>query len=246
MNNYVDIIIVNYNTLKYLKNCLESIKTQTTYPYRLLIIDNNSQDGSKAFLKSLNQGDVSVILNGQNLGCAKAWNQGIKMSKGKYILFLNPDTIVNSGWLTSMVECAESDSQIAVVGNKQVNEYGRIIHAGVVYENGTLVYRGYGEQNDSNKYNQVWDCVDVCGACYLIKRSIIQKIGLFDERFFMYAEETDYSYRAREKGFRVVYCPVTIIHYKDGSPISDQKRQTLHMRSRKLFEQKWGGSIREG
>ncbi len=239
MNNYVDIVIVNYNTCLFLKKCIQSIRQYTRYPYRLIIIDNNSRDGSRSFLKRLNRKNITVIYNYKNVGCAKAWNQGIKASRGKYILFLNPDTYVSSDWLAKMVQCAEMDEKTAIVGNKQVNLQGVILHAGVIEKDEHAVFRGVGEKDSPEKFNQICDCIDVCGACYLVKRKYIDKIGFFDERFFMYAEETDYSFRAKRLGYRVVYCPVTIIHYGSGSPISPEEREKIHQRSCQLFDQKW-------
>lgn len=239
MQEYVDIIIVNYNTCKFLQDCVKSLEQHTDYPYRLLIIDNNSKDGSREYLKSLQKQGVQVVYNEENTGCAKAWNQGIKLSSGKYLLFLNPDTLLSPGWLTHMVACAESDERIAVVGNKQVTPEGIILHAGLVEENGLAYFRGEGERDAVGKFAEVSDCLDVCGACYLVKRSCFEQIGLFDEQFFLYAEETDFSHRVRLAGFRVVYCPVTIIHYKDGAPISQAERWKIHQKSCQLFDAKW-------
>lgn len=247
MNEHVDIVIVNYNTLGYLKKCLASIKDCTRYPYHLIIIDNQSTDGSKLYLKRLSQQGVQVIINQKNLGCAKAWNQGIRKSSGKYILFLNPDTLVTRGWLKTMVACSEDDSQIAVVGNKQVNERGLIMHAGVLEKEGKAFMRGVGERDSPEKYNHICDCLDVCGACYLIKRRWIERIGYFDEQFFLYAEETDYSMRVRALGLRVVYCPVKIIHFGQGAPINPSLRRKIHQQSCQLFDQKWHiGSGQDG
>lgn len=239
MKEYVDIVIVNYNTWDYLKDCLASIKKHTRYPHKLLIIDNKSTDGSQVYLRRLQRQGVQVIFNQENLGCARAWNQGIRVGQGKYIIFLNPDTLVSLGWLKDMVSCSESDPQIAVVGNKQVNQNGIIMHAGVVEKDGRASLRGVGQKDYPEKYNQICDCLDVCGACYLIKRQYIQQIGLFDERFFLYAEESDYSMRVRSLGYRVVYCPVKIIHFGQGAPIDPQLRREIHRRSCQLFDQKW-------
>lgn len=239
MRKSVDIVIVNYNTRDYLKGCIQSIEDHTRYPHRLILIDNQSTDGSRSYLNQLRRKGYTVALNQQNLGCAKAWNQGIRMGKGEYLLFLNPDTLVTPKWLTKMVACAESDEKIAVVGNKQIDQNGKILHAGMVEIKGKAVFRGEGEEDHSSKFDQICDCIDVCGACYLIKRKYLPTIGYFDERFFLYAEETDYSFRARELGYRVVYCPVTITHFKDGAPISPVKRQQYHQQSCRLFDEKW-------
>ena len=272
MNDYVDIIIVNYNTHDFLQQCIASIATHTDYPYKLTVIDNNSTDGSKSYLRQLErqgipglyskmaarekigsyghwlQGGgglqgIQVILNNTNAGCAKAWNQGIAETTGKYLLFLNPDTLLSPHWLKEMVTCAESDPRIAVVGNKQTNQHGIILHAGLVEEEGRLHFRGAGEKDSPDKFTAVCDCIDVCGACYLVKRECFRQVGLFDERFFMYAEETDFSHRVRLAGLRVVYCPVTIVHFKDGAPITKSQRQRIHAKSCQLFDEKWKGGV---
>lgn len=240
MNDHVDIVIVNYNTRTFLEGCLNSIQRNTDYPHNLIIIDNHSTDSSRAYLDKIRHSKgITVIINEENYGCARAWNQGIRAGTGKYILFLNPDTLVTPQWLSKMVACAESDPKIAVVGNKQVDLNGVINYAGVVMEKGKVIWRGVGEKDGPDRYNQMCDCIDVCGACYLIKRELIPVIGVFDERFFLYAEESDYSHRVRLLGYRVVYCPVTIVHFKQGAPLDGKERQQQRERSSRLFAEKW-------
>lgn len=241
MADHVDIIIVNYNTRGYLEGCLSSIQRHTDYPHKLIIIDNNSTDDSKVFLEKIkNSPGVTVIYNKENVGTARAWNQGIRTGDGKYLLFLNPDTLVLPNWLKKMVQVAESDPKIAVVGNKQIDQNGIINYAGVIEHNGQPNWRGAGEKDAPGKFAEVCDCLDVCGACYLIKRALVPTIGYFDERFFLYAEESDYSRRVKQLGYRIVYAPTTIIHFKNGVPISHEERQKLRQRSSKAFQEKWG------
>lgn len=235
MNNFADIILLNYKTRSYLENCIKSIEKFTNFPYNLIVIDNNSQDDSRKYLDKLEQKCTTVIYNKENLGTSKAWNQGIRSGKGKYILFLNPDTLVSPGWLTKMVECIESDEKIAVVGTKQVNEKGIIVHAGVLEKNGRRIHRGLGQTDSPKKFNKVCDCVTVWGACFLIKRDYIPAIGYFDEQYFMYSEEVDYTFRARLLGYRVVYCPVTITHFNERSPINKNKRNEIRQKSSNIL-----------
>ncbi len=242
MDDKVDIIIVNYNTCSFLKKCVDSILKHTNYPYRLIVIDNNSKDDNKKYLSQLKHKGFTVVFNNENYGSSKAWNQGIRLGQGKYILFLNPDTLVTSGWLGKMVHCAKSDPKIAVVGAKQIDQNGNIIYAGVIEKDNKYIFRGRGEKDHPHKYNQICECITVSGACYMIKRENIPKIGYFDERFFLYAEESDYSYRTRLLGFKIVYCPVTIIHYKEGAPISNKERRDLRLKSDKIYQEKWAGS----
>lgn len=241
MSHHVDLIIVNYNTRFHLEQCIRMLQKNTFYPYQLIVIDNASTDDSQEYLKKLEQQGIRVIFNQDNLGTSKAWNQGIRWGSGEYILLLNPDTRVTPGWLQKMVRCAQSDSRVAVVGAKQVDQNGKIIYAGVVRKNGREVPRGRNEQDHPTKYSQPCECTTVSGACYMIKRSLLPKIGYFDERFFMYAEETDYSFRVRLLGYKVLYCPVTIIHYREGAPMNPQRRRLLRQKSDQIYNEKWAG-----
>lgn len=239
MKNSVDIIIVNYNTQEYLKDLIRSIKRHTRYPYRLIIIDNKSTDNSKDYLDQIKARGVKVIYNQSNLGTSKAWNQGIKLGSGKYIMILNPDTRVTPNWLTRLIAYAEEDEKIAIVGTKQVNQNNMIVHAGVIEKNGQAIARGIGEKDHPGKFNKPVDCLHICGACLLIKRKHIPVLGYFDERYFLYAEETDYCRHARLVGFRVICTPVTITHFTEGSPLNRNKRHQMHMKSVDLYNQKW-------
>lgn len=234
----VDIVVINYNTLEFLRGCLESIKLYTDYPYQVMVVDNASTDGSVEFL--LGYPDIKVILNKENRGYGRACNQGITAGNGKYILFLNSDTRVTPGWLKPLVECARSDSNIAVVGNKQVNKDHKIVGAGVVGTYGKPVQRGWGIPDGPGVYDQQTDCLAVCGACFLIKRELLPVLGMLDERYFFYFEETDYCYNAKAKGYRVVYCPQsTIYHYFEGSPCQREDRIKHFITSDRLFRAKW-------
>lgn len=241
MNRHVDIIIVNYNTRVHLEQCIHSIQQNTYHPYRLIVVDNASTDDSRAYLKKVDHQGIRVVYNQDNLGTSRAWNQGIRWGSGEYILLLNPDTRVTSGWLNKMVHCAESDSRVAVVGAKQIDQFGNIIYAGVVERNGSQIPRGRGEKDHPTKYNQPCECATVSGACYMIKRNLLPKIGYFDEQFFMYAEETDYSFRVRLLGYKVFYCPVTILHYREGSPMDPHRRKQLRKESDQIYNEKWAG-----
>lgn len=232
-----DIIIVNYNSKECLTRCLESIEKYTVYPYQLIIIDNNSNDGSQSYLKNITT--AKVIFNNRNRGCAAGWNQGIETGKNEHIVLLNPDTLVTPGWLTQLIRTAETDNMIGVVGTKHLNENNEIIHAGVIKKNGKLINRKSGI-NSPTTFNHAIDVDRIYGACFMIKRSLIPVLGLFDERYFLYGEETDYCLKARKKGYRIMYSPVAIYHFCEGSKIPRLKRRQLQHQSIKLFRDKWG------
>lgn len=265
-NLYADIVIVNYNTLTHLKRCLKSIYENTFYPYRIIIIDNNSSDGScdylnkiknelalthdqlkvdkskqytfvQNFLNNNKTGNFTLICNDLNIGCASAWNQGLRIGKGIYIVLLNPDTEVTPYWLYPLIKEAVKED-IAIVGTKHVNRSEKVIHAGVISKDNTLINRT-AIKDGPNVYSKPIDVEFVYGACFLIKRNLIPDLGFFDEDYFLYAEESDYCLNARKKGFRVRYCPVKIYHYEKGAPINPEERNKHLNKSLQHFKNKW-------
>ncbi len=251
----VDLVIINYNTLGYLKECIASIQRNTSYPYNLIVVDNGSNDGSVKYLAQFRE--ITLIINKENLGFARACNQGIMAGEGEFVVILNSDIKVSSGWLAALVQTAKSDEMIGVVGPKMVNEKNQIIGAGVTSLNQFCSSRGLGEKDRPDLFDQLEDCYTVGGACYLIRRQALRKVGVFDENYFFYFEETDLSLRMLEKGYRVVYTPdVKIIHYHEGS-IDKEKPGERFVRNRyfetsqQRFVDKWrdvleGAVRREG
>jgi hypothetical protein len=191
----VSIIIVNWNGREVLRRCLNSIRENTTYPnYKIVVVDNGSTDGSVTMIKK-EFPYVKLIQNKENLGYAKANNQGIKSVESDYYLLLNNDTEVTKGWLTDMIEFSESDPKIGITGCKLIYPNGRSQTS-----DGPVQFRGG---------------YAISGAVMLIKKKVVDKIGLLDEGFspFLY-EDKDYCVRAREAGYKIVQNPnVTIIHY---------------------------------
>lgn len=240
MDKHADLIMVSYNNRRFLPEFFHFIKSKTAYPFHLIAIDNNSTDGSRAYLIKMKQANaigkqMKLVLNPKNLGVAKAWNQGIDLCRGKYLVFLNPDLKLTPGWLEKMIRCAERHPKTGIVGAKILNYDGTIYHAGFI--NG--VVRGRGKKDAPGRYGTEVAVHGIQGCCFLVKRELIPVVGKFDERFFIYAEEDDYCLRARKAGFKVMYAPVPIYHYREGSAIPPQKRQELRLASKKKFHEKW-------
>jgi len=204
----VSIIIVNFNGKDFLQKCLDSIKRNTSYPnYEVIVVDNGSSDGSQAMVKRRYRW-VKLIKNKENLGFAKANNIGIKAAKGDYLLLLNNDTIiVQRDWLNNMVATAEEDPKIGIVGCRLIGPDGTIQHVGGWYN-----IRGTGHHiKDIDRTTEV---DYVTGAALLIKREVINKIGLLDENFSpIYYEDADWCARCKKAGYKVVCThKSTIIH----------------------------------
>lgn len=231
-------MVVSYNSKTLLQRCVESIRVHTALnALHLVVVDNASTDGSVAWLRE--QEDLTLIESDRNVGYAAACNQGARAGDGAHILFLNADVAALPGWLPPLLKTIESDERIAVVGPRLINESGLIVGAGVVGTNAAPQIRLWLKPEFMAASDRVLDCLSVCGAAYMIKRRLVPELGLFDERYFFYYEETDYSYNARDHGYRVVYCPSSrMIHTWGGSGRGPQTSHFFLMGDA-LFARKW-------
>lgn len=240
MGSWVDVIVISYNNLELLKACLESISRYTFHPHSIIVVDNGSTDGSQEYLQG--RDDLLCLYNEENAGYARACNQGILAGSGQYIVLMNCDVEVMEGWLEPLLQRAESNEELAVIGPKLLNEEGLIMGAGVVEMDDICSPRGWKVPDGPGVYEETEEVINVSGACYLIKRDLLTSLGLFDEGYFFYFEETDYSLRAREKGYKVLYCPESkVIHHHEGGKSGEDRtfRNTCFLQSQKRFRGKW-------
>jgi len=224
------LIIVSYNSRRYLRPCLESICNYTgaVRDYQIWIVDNASTDGSVSLIKTLPS--INRILNQTNRGYGSACNQGIKSGQGKYIFIMNSDLQVTNNWLTPLIQTLK-DPKVAIVGPRLINPTGYLV--GIPVVKGTFI-----EQPQS--------CLALGGACLGIKRALIPELGYFDEHYFHYFEETDYCYQARAHGYRLIYQPTsTIIHQVHGSCHNLYQLRHYYEQSKAYFQQKWMQMIQE-
>ncbi|MBI4058739.1 glycosyltransferase family 2 protein [Candidatus Microgenomates bacterium] len=233
----LSIIIVSYNTKDLLLECLASIKKWTKgISYEVIVVDNASSDGSMAAIRNLKFKiyNLKLIENLDNLGFAAANNQGIKIAKGKYILLLNSDTKLTENSLAKMLDWMEKHSQVGIASCMLKNPDGSVQATGGFFPNlprlflwatllddipgvGDLV-GSYHPHRDSNFYREERGLDWVTGAFFLIRREVINKVGLLDEDFFLYVEELEYCWRVKKAGWNIAYTPITsIIHYGGAS-----------------------------
>ena len=217
----LSIIIVNYNQKEWLKKCLKKIEeAKICLPYEIIIIDNASADGSKEFLSLLSD-NLQLIANTKNLGYGKAVNQGIKKAKGDYLLIINPDVLISHGSVERLVEFLENHKEVGIVGPQLRGEKGNIQNSCFCFPHwftpiihrtflrhfpfGQKELRRYlMEDFDHQKTREVdW----VLGGALMVSKKAIEKVGLMDERFFLYFEDIDWCRRFKEKGFKVIYFP---------------------------------------
>lgn len=225
----ISVIIVNYNGKKWLKNCLNSLYSQTYKDFEIIFVDNASTDNSVAFVKK-NYPEVKVVVNKKNYGFAKGNNIGYKHSKGDYIVLLNNDTYVNKNYLADFIKvfnkyhkCGIAQSKIVLMDNPK-----KLDSAGSFWTNTTFLYhQGYAQDASLPKYNKPYKVFSVKGASMIIKREVIEKVGLFDEDFWCYYEETDFCHRAWLAGFESWYYPKPICYHKMGSTSSKFKSEII-------------------
>jgi hypothetical protein len=215
----VSIIIVNYNEREYLENCLKSILENTgDINYEVIVVDNGSSDGSVEFLKQLSIMDsrIRVIALKKNVGYSSAINIGYRNSNGSLIALLSNDTQVTRGWLTSLIQTLNSDKEIGCVQSKLLlMDYpSRIDSLGHILDPlGFLRPKGYMELDKGQFDNYDDICVVQVVAC-LLKRSVIEKIGLFDDDYFIMHEDTDLSLRLHMAGYKIILVPTSIVYHK--------------------------------
>lgn len=236
----LSIIIVNYNTRELTLHALESIyASQTEFSYEVILVDNLSSDGSVASIRELHP-RVRIIQNDENVGFAKANNQGIALSKGRYVLLLNSDTYVNGDTIQVMATFMEDNPGIGASTCKVVLPDGRLDPAckrgfptplaaffylsglSKIFPKSPIFNRYHLGHLDPNEVNLVDAIV---GAFMLVRRDVIDAVGLLDESFFMYGEDIDWCFRIREAGWPIYFYPRTqIVHYKGGSSSSRSTR----------------------
>jgi GT2 family glycosyltransferase len=206
--------------------------------HEIIVIDNNSTDGSKEYLPAKFPG-IKFIFNSENRGFAKACNQGFKISSGKYILFLNPDTILPGSCLVESISFLETHPDAGAVGVRMTDIRNRYLKeskrglptpaasfyklfglAAIFPKSGTFskYYEGHLPEKENNPVEVL------SGAFMMVRREIFEKLNGFDERFFMYGEDIDLSLRITQSGYKNYYLGrVNITHLKGGSTKHDLK-----------------------
>jgi len=228
-NNFplVSIIIVNYNGKNCLENCLKSLLS-LNYPQdklEIIVVDNCSDDDSFTKAKKICPG-AKFIQNDTNNYC-KANNLGIKNARGRYIAFLNNDVVVNTDWLIELTRVMEEKKEVGLAGGKIMFMEGGLIQSAGLEEYPGFYWgdRGFKEQDNGQYDNNNEEVPGLCGAAVVYRKECFSSIGFFDEDFVMYLEDLDMAFRCREKGWKVLYCPKSVVyHYFRGTADSEKVR----------------------
>jgi len=229
----LSVVIVNYNVKFFLEQCLHSVqKAAGKIQAEIIVIDNHSVDGSCRMVREKFPG-VILIENKSNTGFSHACNQGIRHSSGEYVLLLNPDTVVGEYTLEKCIGYLDQHPDAGALGVRMVDGKGRFLPESkralptptVAFFKLSGLTRLFPRSNTLGKYYlghlnefETTDIEVLTGAFMMIRKTVLDKVGLLDEDYFMYGEDIDLSYRILQAGYRVVYFPETsIIHYKGES-----------------------------
>jgi GT2 family glycosyltransferase/Flp pilus assembly protein TadD len=233
------IIIPTWNKVDLTMQCLTALASNTgNVSFEVIIVDNGSTDGTQEYLSTVG-GDVQLVLNKENLGFAKACNQGARAARGKYLVFLNNDTIPQPGWLSSLVSEVDAHPEVGIVGSKLLYPDGTVQHAGVVRDSQHLlpyhIYKSFA--GDHPAVNQRREFQIVTAACLLIRRALFEEVGGFDEAYVNGFEDADLCLKVREQGHVVVYQPRSVVvHLESQTPGRKQNEDANAAR----FLDRWG------
>lgn len=209
LSNKASVIIVTYNHKKYMKDCLTSVLMNE--PLEVIVVDNGSTDGTVELIEEKFP-QVQLIKSPRNLGYGGGNNLGVKYARGKYIVILNPDTRVEKKWLEELLKPLGKEEKlittpkILTYDGSKINTCGNIDHF-----TGLTFTRGLNE--DLKRFNEFEYLSGLSGACFAMKRDEYLEFGGFDENFFSYMEDAEFSWRAHAKGFKILYVPTSIVYH---------------------------------
>jgi len=230
----LSIVIVNYNVKYFIRQCIQSIlKSDFSDTYEIIVVDNNSSDDSLTMLQQEFGNKIVLKANTENLGFSKANNQGFKLAQGKYVLILNPDTIVEEHTLQVCYDHLENEKEVGAIGVKMFDGAGnylpeskrgfpkplsaffKLSGLSKLFKKSAFFNQYYLGHLSNDRFHEV----DVLtGAFLFTRKEILDKIGGFDEDYFMYGEDIEMSFQIKEAGFKIMYVPSTsIIHFKGES-----------------------------
>ena len=246
----VSVIIVNWNVRDFLRDCLRSVYQQTRdIAFEIIVVDNASSDGSVEMLKR-EFPQVKLLDNSENKGFAAASNQGMAIAKGRYFLLLNPDTVILDNAIAKTVAFADKRSEAAVTACRVLSQDGSLQRTCSMYPSllnmfleDVFLSKIFAKNHFFGRERMTWWQYDdvrevdvVAGSFMLVRKEAIDKVGVMDERFFMYSEDTDWCYRFKNAGWKIVFTPVSkIVHCGDKSSEQARLEMGLQLRGSNLL-----------
>jgi GT2 family glycosyltransferase len=250
----LSIVIVSWNTKEYLLPCLRSIfEKGQGMGSEVILVDNGSQDESGSEVKKVFP-SVHVIKNEENFGFAKAVNQGLQKASGKYALLLNPDTQVKRGAIEQLVSLMDTHLEAGAVGAQLLNTDGSKQNSIANFPslatelfNKSLLRWLFPKKfpGKGRNYREPIEVDSVIGACMMVRRDALDRVGLLDEDYFLFLEETDWCYRMKKAGWKIYHVPqAEVYHFQGKSAEAVKKRARVEFyRSRYHFFKKNRGHL---
>jgi len=247
----ITIIIINWNTRELLCDCLRSVyETIGDVTFEIIVVDNASSDGSVAMVREEFPG-VRIIENTENRGFSAANNQAFAIMRGRYALLLNSDTVLTEGAVHELFAFMEGNAQAAMAGGQLLNRDGSRQNSIANYPtilsllmNLPLLEVLFPGRYPSKRYEHKEPLAveSVIGACMIVRREAMDEVGVLDEGYFFFFEETDWAYRMRSAGWKIYHVPSARIYHLQGMSIGrDVRSRMLFYRSRYRFFGKWKG-----
>ncbi len=220
---------MSWNTRDDLRRCLVSLLAEKGASYEVIVVDNASADGS-AKMVGAEFPSVTLIANDANSGFAKGSNLGIAASGGRYVLLLNPDSAVQPGFISELVAFGDAHPEYGIFGPKVLNPDGSLQYScrrfptlAAGFFRNTILGKYFPHNTYLMDYLMAnWDHNDVrevdwvSGCALTVRREVLNDIGALDERFYMYVEDVDFAYRAKQKGYKVAYNPSAVVVHARG------------------------------
>jgi len=238
-SKHCDIVIPIWNNLELTRDCIDSIKKHTRYPYRIVAIDNASEGPTREYLDSLEKEDAPktvIIRNAENTGFVRAVNQGMRFSDAEYVCVTNNDTIATDGWLSELVEILERDDTVGLI-NPSSNSSCQFP--------GKLTIDAYAKtlKKLKGKYQELYSAR---AFAMVVRRSLIEKIGYLDETYGMgYYDDSDYSKRTQGVGYKAVRAKASYVYHRESQSFDKiSEKSKIFIENENKFISKWGRPIR--
>jgi len=248
-------ILVNWNTKALILEALGSIfDTVHDYTFEITVVDNGSEDGSPETIKDVFP-QAHLILNKENLGFARATNQALAQTRGRYVFLMNSDVMLKEGTVQVLVSFMDDNPNVGIAGGQLVNKNGSKQNSIAPFP--SLATELFSKRllrilfpqrypGKERRYSTPIDVDSLVGACIIVRRKAIEEVGGLDEEYFFFMEETDWCLRMKDKGWRICFVPQAHILHLQGASAAMAKTEAKieFYRSRYLFFTKYRGTLR--